>query len=147
MGMFTELYPLTVNTRLAMLISADAERGVMTVSVMPRPAQASTPSPARDLTLTATPEEFDAGFVDALLGYRAKLVPLLEQAAANNKALEETQAAGPKPAKAAPKTNSPSKPPAGAAPRCAAVDEAGEKENPNDDPDRDWMKNRQPELF
>ncbi|SFV16829.1 PRTRC system protein E [Pseudoduganella namucuonensis] len=148
MGMFTELYPLTVTTRLAMLISADAERGVMTVSVMPRAAQTSTPSPARDLTLTATPEEFDAGFVDALLGYRAKLVPLLEQAAANSKALEEARSASPKPAKTPSKTSSHSKPPAaGAAPRCAAVDEAGEQEKPNDDPDRDWMKNRQPELF
>ena len=148
MGLFTELYTLTNHTRLAMLISADTQRGLMTISVMPR-AASSTPSlPARDLTLTATPEEFDAGFVAALSGYRAKLIPLLEQAAASTQALEASPPASPKPAKAVSKAHPPAKAPVpAAAPRCAAVDETEDKSNPNDDPDRSWMKNRQPELF
>eukprot|EP01034_Spumella_vulgaris_P032819 gene32819-40509_t len=82
MGMFTELYPLATSTRLAMLVTADAERGLMTISVMPSPKQDATVKLTTDLTLTATPEEFDTGFVTALTSYRTELVPLLEQAAA-----------------------------------------------------------------
>ncbi|WBS00129.1 PRTRC system protein E [Pseudoduganella sp. SL102] len=154
MGMFTELYPLAVTTRLAMLVSADAERRVMTISVMPRPTQDATAKLATDLTLTATPEDFDAGFIEALTGYRVKLVPLLEQAAAAGRAIEAAHVNPPKQPKAADKpakATAPPKPSAPcAAPRIAAADgenDAVEDTNPNNDPDRDWMKNRQPELF
>jgi PRTRC genetic system protein E len=149
--MFTELFPVTASTRLAMLISADAGRGTMTVSVMPRPAQNAAQSICRDLTLTATPEELDAGFVAALSSYREKLLPLMEQVAAANKALEAVQAAHaaiPKASKTTLKAATPAKKPSDTAPpRCAAVDDGDEPVNPNEDPDRDWMKNRQPELF
>jgi hypothetical protein len=60
MGTFTELYPLAVTTRLAMLVRADPERGVMTISVMPRPMPDTAAKLVTDLTLTATPEDFDA---------------------------------------------------------------------------------------
>ncbi|MBX9794327.1 MAG: PRTRC system protein E, partial [Burkholderiaceae bacterium] len=141
MGMFTELYPLAVSTRLAMLVTADAERGLMTISVMPRPKQDCAAKLATDLTLTATPEEFDTGFVTALTGYRTELVPLLEQAAVTRRAIEAEKANLQK------NTKPPTKPAATAvkpapqpAPRCAEVEEGGEREveeddtNPNDDP-------------
>ena len=78
MGLFTELYTLATNTRLAMLVTADAQRGLMTISVMPRPLHDAAVNLTTDLTLTATPEEFDSGFIKALTGYRAELAPLLE---------------------------------------------------------------------
>lgn len=154
MGMFTELYPLAATTRLAMLISADTERHVMTISVMPRPTQEATTRTATDLTLTATPEDFDAGFIEALTGYRVKLMPLLEQAAATGRVIDAAHA-NPKQSKAAAqsaKPTPPSKPSAPcAAPRIAAATDgkhhAAEDINPNDDPDQEWMKNRQPGLF
>lgn len=148
MGMFTELYPLATSTHLAMLVSADAGHGVMTVSVMPRPAKGSPSSPSRDLTLTATPEELDTGFAAALASYTPKLVPLLEQVDAAAKALEAAQGAGQKHAKPGTKTSAKAKhSPTVDVPRHAAVPETGDSENPNEDPDRNWMKNRQPELF
>lgn len=154
MGMFTELYPLAVTTRLAMLVSADAERRVMTISVMPRPTQDAAAKLATDLTLTATPEDFDTGFIEALTGYRVKLMPLLEQAAATGRAIDAAHASHQKPSKAVvqpTKPTAPPKPPVQrAAPRIATSDggnHATEDTNPNDDQDHDWMKNRQPGLF
>jgi PRTRC genetic system protein E len=152
MGMFTELYPLAVTTQFAMLITADAEHGVMTVSVMPRPHHEAKASAARDLTLTATPEEFDAGFVAALAGYRAKLAPLLEQVEAANLALDAAQAANPSPSQPASKPKPPAKTRTAKPPSHRVVLDAGEgdgvgDENPNEDPDTNWMKNRQPQLF
>ncbi|QBE66367.1 PRTRC system protein E [Pseudoduganella lutea] len=154
MGMFTELYPLAVTTRLAMLVSADREHGVMTISLMPRPTQDAAAKLATDLTLTATPEDFDAEFIEALTGYRTKLLPLLEQAAAAGHAIEANHANRSKPPKAASQPAKPATPPKSSeqriAPRTAAPDSGNndaQDTNPNDDPDRDWMKNRQPELF
>lgn len=149
MGIFTELYPLAAGTRLAMLVIADAERGLMTVSVMPRPVHNDAATLTTDLTLTATPEEFDNGFVAALTDYRAELAPLLEQAAARRtlqaeKAkLQEQATSTPAPAPHAKRVTRP-------APRCANLDggeEGRSATNPNDDPDMDWIKNRQPQLF
>lgn len=153
MGMFTELYPLATSTRLAMLVTADAERGLMTISVMPRPVQDTAVKLTKDLTLTATPDEFDTGFIEALTGYRAELVPLLEQAAAATRAIQSEKANLKKQPKAAPKAAPSAKPETRPAPRCADVetgegdDDAEETANPNDDPDTSWMKNRQPQLF
>jgi PRTRC genetic system protein E len=146
--MFTELYPLAVNTRFAMLVTADAEHGVMTISVMPRPKQEAKAAVARDLTLTATPEEFDTGFVSALAGYRAKLVPLLEQAEAANHAIGAARATRQKQSATTSKPSTPVKASsANPPPRRLAIEEGDDKENPNEDPDTDWMKNRQPQLF
>lgn len=153
MGMFTELYPLATSTRLAMLVTADAERGLMTISVMPQPAKDAAVKVTSDLTLTATPEEFDAGFVTALTGYRADIVPLLEQAAAASRAIQTEKINLQKQSKPAPKPAAATKPHTKPAPRCADVDSDGEggdavaPDNPNNDPDCSWQKNRQPQLF
>jgi PRTRC genetic system protein E len=149
--MFTELFPLTINTRLAMLITADAEQGLMTISVMPRPTQDASVKLTTDLTLTATPEEFDTGFIEALSGYRAELLPLLEQAAAASRAIQAEKTNLRKQVKTTAKPTPAAKPRINPAPRCAKVDDDDEGEedngNPNNDPDTAWMKNRQPQLF
>lgn len=153
MGMFTELYPLATSTRLAMLVTADAKSGLMTISVMPRPKQGCAVKLATDLTLTATPEEFDTGFVTALTCYRTELVPLLEQAAATSRAIQTEKANLQKPVKPPSKPAAAFKTIAKQAPRCADVGEDGRSDeeedtaNPNNDPDSSWMKNRQPQLF
>ncbi|KQV81038.1 hypothetical protein ASD15_14250 [Massilia sp. Root351] len=148
--MFTELYPLAAGTRLAMLVTADAERGLMTISVMPRPIHNDAATLTTDLTLTATPEEFDNGFVAALTGYRAELAPMLEQAAAAKRTLQTEKAKLQEQAKTTQKPASSAKRATTPAPRCADVDdgeEVGDATNPNDDPDLGWIKNRQPQLF
>lgn len=93
MGLFTELYALTRHTRLAMLVTADHDTGKMTISVMPRAQPGAQPALSTDLTLTATPEEFGASFLAALIGYSRQLAPLLEQATATSKALAGTSRA------------------------------------------------------
>ena len=150
MGIFSELYPLATGTRLAMLVTADAECGLMTISIMPRPIHNDAATLATDLTLTATPEEFDNGFVAALTGYRAELAPLLEQAAAAQRARQTEKAKLQEQAKSTPAPAPPAKQATTPAPRCADVEDNGDGRdaaNPNDDPDMGWIKNRQPQLF
>ena len=62
--MFKELFELVrASGPLTMAVSADAPRGTMTVVVIPKPADAKDePALATPLSLTATPEEFDAEF-------------------------------------------------------------------------------------
>ena len=89
MTMFKELYALASAATLTMVVSADEKTGRLTVSVLPKPkAGMGEPGLTKDLTLTATPEEFDAGFVEALHGYRERRESLAEQAEATNKVLE-----------------------------------------------------------
>ena len=69
MTMFTELYALATTATLSMVVSADDKRGTLTISVMPKPKKdVGEPALTKDLTLTATPAEFDGGFVEALIG-------------------------------------------------------------------------------
>src|SRR6476661_944700 len=89
MTMFRELYALASAATLTMIVSADEETGKLTVSVLPKPKKGvDEPGLTKDLTLTATPEEFDAGLIEALRGYREGRESLAEQAAATNKVLE-----------------------------------------------------------
>jgi PRTRC genetic system protein E len=72
MTMFEELYALATTATLTMSLSADAACGRLTVNVVPRPRQgAGEPALTQALSLTVTPQEFDAGFVEALRRYRA----------------------------------------------------------------------------
>lgn len=89
MTMFQELYALASAATLTMVVSADEKTGKLTVSVLPKPKNGmGEPGLTKDLTLTATPEEFDGGFIEALRGYRERRESLAEQAEATNKALE-----------------------------------------------------------
>lgn len=93
MTMFAELYALATSATLTMVVSADERSGRMTISVLPKPRKdAGEPALTKDLTLTATPDEFDAGFVEALRGYRETRASLAEQAEATREVLEAAKA-------------------------------------------------------
>ena len=102
MTMFRELYALASAATLTMIVSADEKTGKLTVSVLPKPKKGvDEPGLTKDLTLTATPEEFDAEFIDALRGYRERRQTLAEQVEATNKALEAAKTLSAKKASAA----------------------------------------------
>lgn len=120
MTMFKELYALASAATLTMVVSADQKTGRLTVSVLPKPKEGmGEPGLTKDLTLTATPEEFDAGFVEALHGYRERRESLAQQAEATNKVLEAAKALSAKKAteatSKASKAGQPAKPSAPAA--------------------------------
>ena len=92
--MFEELFALARSATLTMTLSADAASGQMTINVVPRPRQdAPDPVLAQALSLTATPQEFDAGFVAALRNYRTVRQSLAEQAEATQAVIEAARAA------------------------------------------------------
>src|ERR1700737_4364965 len=106
MTMFTELYALATTATLSMVISADDKRGTLTISVMPKPKKdVVDPALTKDLTLTATPAEFDDGFVAALKGYREARAGLIEQAEVTKEVLQAAKEAAAK--KAADETTKP----------------------------------------
>ena len=89
MTMFQELYALATSTTLTMIVSADEKTGKLTISVLPKPMKdLGEPALTKDLTLTASPEDFDAGFVQALRGYKEVHTSLTEQAEATREVLE-----------------------------------------------------------
>ncbi|MES2299437.1 MAG: PRTRC system protein E [Pseudomonadota bacterium] len=93
MTMFQELYALATSATLTMIVSADEKSGKLTISVLPKPRKdAGEVALTKDLTLTASPEDFDAGFVQALQGYREARATLNEQAEATREALKAATA-------------------------------------------------------
>ncbi|MDR2032810.1 MAG: PRTRC system protein E [Azoarcus sp.] len=95
MTMFEELYALAAEATLAMTISADEKTGRMTINVMPTPKEgAADTALRRALSLSATPAEFDEGFVAALRGYRKVRESLAEQWAATREVLEAAKGGG-----------------------------------------------------
>jgi PRTRC genetic system protein E len=130
MTMFTELYALATTATLAMVISADEKRGTLTISVMPKPKKdAGEPALTKDLTLTATPAEFDDGFVAALKGYREARTGLIEQAEATKEVLQAAkEAAAKKAAEATTKASKPAPKPSARAPTTDDQDENGSEE-------------------
>jgi PRTRC genetic system protein E len=89
MTMFRELYALATTATLTMIVSADEKTGKLTISVLPKPKRdVGELALTKDLTLTASPEEFDAEFVQALRGYREVRASLTEQAEATREVLE-----------------------------------------------------------
>ncbi|MET3135563.1 PRTRC genetic system protein E [Oxalobacteraceae bacterium GrIS 1.11] len=89
MTMFQELYALATSATLTMIVSADEKTGKLTISVLPKPRKdVGEAALTKDLTLTASPEDFDAGFVQALQGYREARASLTEQAEATCEVLQ-----------------------------------------------------------
>ena len=122
MTMFTELYALATTATLSMVISADEKRGTLTISVMPKPKKDFGESAlTKDLTLTATPAEFDGGFVAALRGYRETRAALMEQAEATKEVLQAAKEAVAK--KAAEATTKASRPTAKPSAKSASADD------------------------
>jgi|GEM_PF-1973527 len=157
MSIFDELFTLTQSRHFAMLVSSDHASGLLTISVMPRALNDADAKFCKDLTLTAKPEDFDSGFIEAIGTYRSKLMPLLEQAKdaskAIDKASEAAKASASKPnAKANAKAAVPKdkEPESGTSverkAKAYGVASSGEGVA-DDDLNNDWMKNRQPELF
>lgn len=109
MPMFEELYALALGACLAMTISADEKTGRMTVNVIPKPRKDVEESAlSQPLSLTATPQEFDAEFIDALRGFREVHQSLSKQAEATKEVIEAARSASMK--KASDATSKASKP-------------------------------------
>src|SRR6266496_706113 len=130
MTMFTELYALATTATLSMVISADEKHRTLTISVMPKPKKdAGEPALTKDLTLTATPAEFDDGFVAALKGYREARAGLIEQAEVTKEVLQAAkEAAAKKAADATTKVSKPATKPSARAPTTDDQDESGPEE-------------------
>jgi PRTRC genetic system protein E len=94
MSFFTELCTLAQHTALTLQIVADEKTGRMTINVKPKVQKdADEPALATPLSLTATPEEFDAGFVEALRDYTQAHTSLAQQAAATAEVLAAARTA------------------------------------------------------
>lgn len=94
MSMFQELFSLAAGASLTLTLSADAKTGRMTINVIPRPHKdGDEPALAKALSLTATPQEFDEGFVAALRGYREARQSLADQVEATREVLEAAKQA------------------------------------------------------
>jgi len=146
MTMFTELYALATTATLSMVISADEKRGMLSISVMPKPKKdAGEPALTKDLTLTATPAEFDDGFVAALKGYREARTGLIEQAEATKEVLQAAkEAAAKKAAEATTKVSKPATKPSARPPTTDDQDESGPEEA---DGESQTTAGAQPNLF
>ena len=94
MSMFQELFSLAAGASLTLTLSADAKTSRMTINVIPRPHKdGDEPALAKALSLTATPQEFDEGFVAALRGYREARQSLADQVEATREVLEAAKQA------------------------------------------------------
>lgn len=94
MSMFEELFALATGANLTLTISADAKTERMTINVVPRVHKDfDEPALTKALSLTATPQEFDAGFVEALKCYREVRQSLTDQLEATKEVLEAAKAA------------------------------------------------------
>ncbi|MCK6375975.1 MAG: PRTRC system protein E [Zoogloea sp.] len=94
MTLFAELYALALTATLTMTVSADEKSGRLTVNVIPKPRKdVSEPTLTQPLSLTATPQEFDEGFIAALTGYREVRQSLAQQAEATKEVIEAAKAA------------------------------------------------------
>lgn len=122
MTMFRELYALATTATLTMIVSADEKTGKLTISVLPKPRKdMGEPALTKDLTLTASPEDFDAGFVVALQGYREVRDSLTEQAEATREVLEAAKSVSAKKATEAMIKAKTSKPTQSAQATCATA--------------------------
>lgn len=129
MTMFRELYALAMTATLTMIVSADEKTAKLTISVLPKPKKdVGEPALTKDLTLTASPEDFDAGFVEALQGYREVRDSLTEQAEATREVLEAAKSISAKKATEAMTKASKSVTAAQPAPSPTAVDATGDED-------------------
>lgn len=136
MTMFKELYELATSAALTMVISADEKTGRMTINVIPKPKKdVDEPALTKALSLTATPDEFDAEFVGVLKGYREVRQSLATQAEATREVLQAAKAASAK--KAGEAMTKAAKPaPAAAAPKAPVKAPADTPDDlDDDDPD------------
>lgn len=91
--MFPAIYELAKTTTLTMLISANPQAGTLTVCVKPTPRKGEEAALTQELTLTATPEDFEQNFPACLTSYTASVQSLLDQTAATTAVLEAVKQA------------------------------------------------------
>ena len=94
--MFQQLFDMATDTPLTVVLNGDKATGLLTVVVMPRPANNGQPALATPLSLTATPADFEAGFADAVASYRKEHRSLAEQAEATAELLRAARDASAK---------------------------------------------------
>jgi len=82
--------------RLTVVLNGDKATGLLTVVVMPRPANKDEPALATPLSLTATPADFESGFAEVVAGYRKEHRSLAEQAEATAEVLRAARDASAK---------------------------------------------------
>ena len=92
--LFSRLYELAKGVPLTMLITANVSAGKLTVTVLPKPEDEGGETALRTpLSLSATPEELDAGFVGALESYTEARTSLAEQVNATTEVLKAATSA------------------------------------------------------
>lgn len=91
---FEKLNQLALQCPLVLTVTADAGSGRMTVVITPKLDKSVSDGALRQpLTLTATPDEFDAEFFGALDKYRNARLSLQEQADATAEVLDAAKSA------------------------------------------------------
>ncbi|WP_298434873.1 PRTRC system protein E [Ottowia sp.] len=136
MTLFEELYALALTATLTMTVSADEKSGRLTLNVIPKPRKdVSEPTLTQPLSLTATPQEFDEGFIAALTGYREVRQSLTEQAEATKEVIEAAKTASVKKASEAVSKASKTAAGAGAAAKAATTLVAPAQMPPSEDDD------------
>lgn len=91
--MFAAIFELAKTTTLTMMISANAKAGTLTMCVKPTPRKGEEAAVTKELTLTATPEDFEQNFPACLTSYTEMHQSLLEQTAATTAFLEAAKQA------------------------------------------------------
>lgn len=138
--MFPAIYELAKTTTLTMLISANQKDGTLTVCVKPTQRKGQEGALTHELTLTATPDEFEQSFPECLTTYATQHKSLVDQTAATTAVLEAAKQAqvakGTKATTAATKTPSPTHSDVAASPQTPMV-EAGSNDAVKDETDYD----------
>ena len=136
---FKQLFDLAKRAggSVTMTVAAAAEEGQMTVVVAPKAGAGNVdPALATPLVLTAAPEEFDSGFLDALSRYDAAHKSLAEQADATAEVLAAAKEAQAKKGAGAARTATPAKAtPAKATPTAVASGEDADDDGGDTDDD------------
>ena len=134
--MFQQLFDMATDTPLTVVLNGDKAAGLLTVVVMPRPANNGEPALATPLSLTAAPADFESGFADAVASYRKEHRSLAEQAEATAELLRAARdAAARKGSTAAAKTSGKPVRPLPAPAASSSDDDRGESDGRGDDSD------------
>lgn len=127
MALFTELYELARSATLTLMIKTDESHGRLTICVLPKPLQdVGDGALMQPLSLTATPAEFDADFINVLRSYREARHDLWQQAKTTQEVLQAAQTASRHKANTVAKPTpsaSPAAKPAVSVPQIEVVDE------------------------
>lgn len=144
--MFLKLHTLVKSVeKLNITISAGAD-GMMKVCVVPCIGAGKEAALAQPLVLRATPEELDAGFVDAINQYQSARTSLADQVAATTVIIDSAKAIQESKAVKAVKGKSVNPTPKANVNKPVGDDGEDDDEGNNDDDDDDSIKSTPPEI-